>query len=275
MKPFPSTIVDMRMAWMAPGWMVVSAAAVMAGCVSSASEVRGTTRAQYAGTVPLMFTNATPDRMCGLYMTDDREDAYGDNWLPEAGVPSGGSVQFRVKPGKYKARWDTCREAPAKRYFAATLWREAAVHVAQRETQLYAYVADSVAPTKRAPAMGRDHNVVRFPGQPIDPAPPQRPRTQQVALRGSAASEAASEASNEPPQIAGFIGRVMLGAEIVAQLASELEAGGDEAFDAREFVDARARPVGVKSARVKPARPAPSLNRKHDLSSNGIEYRKR
>jgi len=264
MKPFPSTIVDMRMAWMAPGWMVVSAAAVMAGCVSSASEVRGTTRAQYAGTVPLMFTNATPDRMCGLYMTDDREDAYGDNWLPEAGVPSGGSVQFRVKPGKYKARWDTCREAPAKRYFAATLWREAAVHVAQRETQLYAYVADSVAPTRRAPAMGRAYNVVRFPGQAIDPAqqPHREPQTQQVALRASA--------SDEPPQIAGFIGRVVLSAEIVAELAAESEHGADETFDAREFVDARARPVGAQ-----PARPKPSLSRKHDLSSNGVEYRKR
>jgi hypothetical protein len=243
------------------------AAVVVSGCVSSSlsSEAQGTTRARYAGAVPVMFTNATPARMCGLYMTDDREDDYGDNWLPEAGVPSGGSVQFRIRPGKYKARWDTCRETPTRPYFAATLWREAAVNVGQRETQLYAYVADSVAPTKRARAMGRDHNVVRFPGQPIDPTPQQRPRTQQVALRASESNE-----SNEPPQIAGFIGRVMLSAEIVAELAAEAEAGEAEPFDAREFVDARARPAGVP-----PAKPKPSLSRKHDLSSSGIEYRKR
>jgi hypothetical protein len=243
---------------------MLGGAAVVSGCVSSSfsSEATGTTRARYAGAVPVMFTNATPDRMCGLYMTDDREDDYGDNWLPEAGVPSGGSVQFRIRPGKYKARWDTCRETPTRPYFAATLWREAAVNVGRRETQLYAYVADSVAPTQRARAMGRDHNVVRFPGQPIDPTPQQRPRTQQVALRASA--------SNEPPQIAGFIGRVMLGAEIVAELAAEPEAGGAETFDAREFVDASARPAGVP-----PAKPKPSLSRKHDLSSSEIEYRKR
>ncbi len=238
-----------------------AAAAVMSGCVLSAqsAEPRGVTRARHAGTVPVMFTNATPDRMCGLYMTDDREDDYGDNWLPEAGVPSGGSVQFRLKPGKYKARWDTCKQGTDKPYFAATLWREAAVTV-QRETQLYAYVADAVAPTKRAAAMGRDHHVVRFPGQAIDPIPQAQPqRPQQVALRA---------ASNEPPQIAGFIGRVVLSAEIVAQMAAEPEVPA-ETFNAREFVDAGAR-TGAPPAKVKPW-----LNRKHDLSASGVEYRKR
>jgi hypothetical protein len=203
-------------------------------------EARGTTKARYTGAVLVVFTNATPDRMCGFYMTDDREEEYGDNWLPEAGVPSGGSVQFRVQPGKYKARWDTCKAGRAQPYFAATLWREAAVTV-QRETQLYAYIADAVAPTKRAAVMGRDYDVVRFPGQPIDPdpKPPQQPqpRTQQVALR----------AANEPPQIAGFIGRVMLSAELVAQRDAEPEVPAEK-LNARELVEGRTR------APAKPAR---------------------
>jgi hypothetical protein len=238
----------------------VGAAAVVAGCVSSsgATEPRGATKARYTGAVLVVFTNATPDRMCGFYMIEDREEEYGDNWLPDAGVPSGGSVQFRVRPGKYKARWDTCKQGKDRPYFAATLWREAAVTV-KRETQLYAYITDSVAPTKRAAVMGRDYNIVRFPGQAIDPDPkPQPPQSQQVALR----------AASEPPQIAGFIGRVMLSAEQVAERDAEPEVPA-ESFNAREFVDGRAR------APAKPTQVKPSLNRKHDLSSSGIEYRKR
>src|SRR5690606_13795744 len=122
------------------------------------------------------------------------------------------------------------RDDPRKRYYAATLWREAAVTV-QRETQLYAYVADAVAPTSRAKAMGRDHQVVRFPGQPIDPSPAAAPRR-------PAAPKVAPRAPDEPPQIAGFIGRVPLSAELVAQRAFDPEL---EPFDAREFVDAGAR----------------------------------
>jgi hypothetical protein len=283
--------------------MMVGAAvvAVISGCVSAtgSSEGRGTTRARYAGAVPVTFTNATPARMCGLYMTEDAEDDYGDNWLPEAGLPTGGSLELRMKPGKYKARWDTCPERAGKPFYAATLWRESAV-VVQRETQLYAFIADAVAPTKRAPVKGRDHNIVRFPGQPVDPSrsQPQAPQPQQVALR----------AVDEPLQIAGFIGRVVLNAELVAQrdeAAPEI-AGGK--FDAREFVDGRARPAAIPPAAGKPPAAAgkppvpgagkppaagagkppapgagkppapgdkPSLDRKHDLSSSGIEYRKR
>lgn len=240
--------------------VIVGAALGMSGCVAgalSSSEPRGATYARYKGPVLVMFTNASPDRMCGLYMTDDREEDYGDNWLPAAGVPSGGSVEFRVKPGKYKARWDTCREGSGKPYYAATLWREAAVTVA-RETQLYAYVADAVAPTRRAQAMGRSYNVVRFPGQAITPDPqPQRPQAQQVALR----------AATEPTQIAGFIGRVPLSAEMVAARDAEPEPGG---FNAREFVDRNARLTAPKQGK-----PKPSLNRKHELSNSTIEYRKR
>lgn len=241
--------------------MLVGAAVAVSGCVLGAqtSETRGTTRARYAGAVPVMFTNATPDRMCGFYMADDAEVEYGDNWLSEEGVPSGGSVTFRVAPGKYKARWDTCQGGASRPYFAATLWRESAVTV-QRETQLYAYVADAVAPTKRAQAMGRDYQVVRFPGQAIDPAPQPRPRPQ--------ADEVAQRAANEPPQIAGYIGRVPLSAELVAELAAEPEVPGEK-LDAREFIDGKARVGGPK------AKPKPSLNRKHDLSSSAIEYRKR
>ena len=253
------------------------------GCLAVAPEPRGTTRAQYAGAVPVVFTNASPERMCGLFMSFDQDDDYGDNWLPEEGVPSGGSVQLRVKPGKYKARWDTCKTGKDQPYYAATLWRETAV-VVDRQTQLYAYVADAVAPTKRAAAMGRDHRVVRFTGQAINRNPKSyvasRAHPQQVAPRPP----------DEPPPIAGFVGLVVLDAEQVA------ERRVIEKFDARGFVDPGARLVrspavtgkGVPAttatggaaagtaAAVKqpPPGPRPSLNRKHELADSVIEYRK-
>lgn len=210
--------------------MLLGAAVVLAGCVLGVGppETRGTTRTMYAGAVPVMLTNATPDRMCGFYMTDDAEFEYGDNWLAEGGLPSGSSITFRVRPGKYKVRWDTCKDGEARPYFAATLWRESAVTVSQ-QIQLYAYVADSVAPTRRAQVMGRDYQVVRFPGQAIDPGtrPRPGPREPQVAVR----------AADEPPQIGGYIGRVPLSAEIVAQLTSPPEAASGDKLDARELVD--------------------------------------
>jgi len=86
-----------------PRLLLLAAAVGMSGCVvgAASSDTRGVTRAHYAGPTTVRFTNASPDRMCGFYMTDDAEDSYGDNWLPEAGVPSGGSIDFAVKPGKY------------------------------------------------------------------------------------------------------------------------------------------------------------------------------
>lgn len=248
--------------WLATRFLLLGAAVGISGCVVGAesSETRGVTRAQYTGPVTVKFTNASPDRMCGFYMVDDAEDSYGDNWLPEAGVPSGGSIDFRIKPGKYKARWDTCRSG-AKPFYAATLWRETAVQV-QHETQLYAFIADNVPPTKRAPTMGRDYAVVRFPGQMIDPSTrPGEPREQQVALR----------ASDEVPQIAGFIGLVMLNAEQVARLFPE----ADDKLNARDLVDPNAKRPAARPGDKQPPE-KPSLSRKRDLSNGGgIEYRKR
>ena len=258
--------------------VLVGVAVGASGCLSVAPEPHGTTRAKYAGEVLVMFTNASPERMCGLFMTEDTEDDYGDNWLPVAGVPSGSSIELRVKPGKYKARWDTCKTGKDQPYYAATLWRETAV-IVDRQTQLYAYVADAVAPTKRAAAMGRDYRVVRFTGQAIDrnPKPYVPPRTdgEQVAL----------QPSDEPPPIAGFIGLVVLDAEQVAERRPVIEK-----FDAGSFVDPRAKlvrsPAGTgKGAGAAPAPaavtkqpppgPRPSLNRKHELADSVIEYRKR
>jgi hypothetical protein len=235
-----------------------------------------------------MFTNASPARLCGLFMTDDTDDDYGDNWLPAEGLPSGRSVELRMKPGRYKARWDSCKAGPEQPWFAATLWRETAV-VINQQTQLYAFVADAVAPTTRAAAMGRDYRVVRFVGQPIERNP------QPVSPRARPADEAPPAAEELPP-IAGFVGLVVLDAEQVAVRQPV------ERFDARDFVDPGARlargPAAAKGAGTatgpaaaaaakaataaataaqppRPLGPRPSLDRKHDLADSVIEYRKR
>jgi hypothetical protein len=198
--------------------LLVGAAAVMSGCVlgGGVDETRGATRALYNGAVLVKLTNATPDRLCGFYMTYDRETEYGDNWLPESGVPSGSSVDFKVKPGKYKARWDTCRDGPKKPYYAATLWRDTAVDV-QQQTQLYAFVADTVSPTKRAQVLGHGYRVVHFAGQAIDPTQQREPSP----LDRLVGSQTAARASEELRPIGGFIGFVVLSVEIVAQLRAE------------------------------------------------------
>src|SRR5687768_12562803 len=101
------------------------------GCsFTTLGESRGETAREYRGGVPVVFTNATPDRMCGLYMSFDDADAYGDNWLPAGGLAPGKSIDFQVRHGKYKARWDTCRPpSKAKPYYAATLYRELGITV--------------------------------------------------------------------------------------------------------------------------------------------------
>jgi hypothetical protein len=257
------------------GFLLAGAAAVMSGCIvggAVGSETRGATRAKYTGAVSLVFTNATAERMCGLHLIDDAEEDYGDNWLPEAGLASGGSLTFKVKPGKYKARWDTCKASSSKPYFAATLWRDTAVTV-QQETQLYAFVADAVSPTKYAQVMGRDYAVIRFPGQAVDQNPqPQRERPpgQPPMMRTGV----------EQPQISGFVGRVVLSADLAAQRAGGPEAApGDDRLKTRDLIDGNARPPERKPGQPvqpgQPGQPKPSLERKHDLSNSGIEYKKR
>lgn len=136
------------------------------GCAVHAAGSRGVTRAEYQGGVKVMFTNASPVAMCELRMSSDAQPEYGDNWLPERGLASGASLELHVRPGTYKAMWSTC---PVKGgYYAATLWHDTAVEISS-DVQLYAYVADGVAPTKHARPLGVDYTVVRFQGQAIGP----------------------------------------------------------------------------------------------------------
>ena len=137
----------------------------LVGCAASlrAAEPRGATRFEYRGGVEVVFTNATPDRMCGLYMSDDGILDYGDNWLDARGVASGESILLRVRPGSYEARWETCPKKGLPT-FAATLWRETSFEI-ERETQLYAYVAEATPPTQRAAMQGRTR--VMFQGQAV------------------------------------------------------------------------------------------------------------
>ena len=143
-------------------------ALLASGCAVHTSGSRGVTRAEYRGGVKVMFTNASPATMCELRMSSDAQPEYGDNWLPEHGLASGKSLELHVAPGTYKAMWSTCPSGSNDGYYAATLWHETAV-VISADVQLYAYVADGVAPTKHAALLGVDYTVVRFQGQAIGP----------------------------------------------------------------------------------------------------------
>jgi hypothetical protein len=242
-------------------FLLAGATALLSGCVAgaSSSESRGSTRARYAGAVPVMLTNATPGKMCGLYMTDDIEADYGDNWLSDDGLPSGSSVTFRVKPGKYKARWDTCPEGSKPSYYAATRWREAAITV-QRETQLYAFVADSVSPTRRAQVMGRNYDVVQFPGQIIDPGQPSQPPAAAAAADRSPdepQTELRFRGADEMPRAAGFVGSVMVNAETAAQLRAQAAPPAPAARPAPAPA-AKTAPAAKPAAPPAAAPPAPS-----------------
>lgn len=117
----------------------------------SSHESHGVTALEYAGTVDVVVINATPETMCGLYMSFDTEPEYGDNWLPRAGLPVGKSIQFKVKPGTYKAKWNSCKDvsdAPTVTH-AATLVGGTAFPI-EESLQLYAFVSDGTPPTKRA-----------------------------------------------------------------------------------------------------------------------------
>jgi hypothetical protein len=137
---------------------------LLTGCVSS-TESHGNTAKAYRGTVPVTFINATPEKLCGLYISYDNDPEYGDNWLPVDGLPVGKTVAFNVKEGTYKAKWNTCRDAsdaPTINY-SATLVGETAVYLDQ-PVQLYAFVSDGTPPTKRAVPKPR-LKLVKFIGQ--------------------------------------------------------------------------------------------------------------
>jgi hypothetical protein len=136
---------------------------LLAGCISY-TESHGVTAKQYSGKVQMVFTNATPEKLCGLYLSDDKEPDYGDNWLPAGGLATGASLEFRVKPGTYKARWASCKDAhdaPTVSYSACRV-HETAIDL-EVPTQLFAFVSDGTPPTKRATPR-RGLQLVRFGG---------------------------------------------------------------------------------------------------------------
>jgi hypothetical protein len=138
----------------------------------AATESHGTTAKAYEGTVDVVVVNATPEKMCGLYMSFDNDVEYGDNWLPVNGLPVGKSMQFKVKPGTYKAKWNSCRDisdAPTENY-AATLVGGTAFPLEQ-DTQLYAFVSDGTPPTKRGMPVPK-LKMIKFIGQGRHLAPP-------------------------------------------------------------------------------------------------------
>lgn len=213
------------------------------GCGVQAVGSRGLTRAEYQGGLKVVFTNASPVKMCELRMSSDAQPDYGDNWLPAGGVASGESIQFRVRPGTYKAMWSTCPTGSKDGYYAATLWHDTAVEVSG-DVQLYAYVAETLAPTKRAPLRGVDYTVVRFQGQAIGPI-----------------ADATAHPGRQQPEVAAA----------PAHPVSD-EARPRATFGAAAFVDPAAARKSRSAKYVKRA----SLRRTHDLTGDdSIAYHSR
>jgi hypothetical protein len=225
-------------------WVV----ALLGGCAAGTGGPRGGTYAEHRGHVPLVVTNATPQRMCELHMSFEDQASMGDNWLPSGGIASGKSLEFKVKPGKYQATWNTCQDG-AKHYFAGTLIGDTGIDVGQ-QTQLFVYVADNVAPTKRAAVLTRDYKIVHFTGQPVGPvdysAPPATAKVDAFAKveaslgRGNAAPATAK--AGEPKF---------------------------EPFSAKDMIDPKAKRT-AKRTKMKPA-----LSRKHDIAQATVKYRTR
>jgi hypothetical protein len=220
----------------------------LVGCVPVMSESRGVTRGELAGKLDLVFTNASPATMCGLHMSYDDNGQFGDNWLPAGGLPTGKSIAFKVKPGRYKATWNTCKPVGAKAYYAATLTQETAFMVTEA-TQLFAFVADTVAPTQRA-AMLDFHKLVKFSGQPIEPL---GARTAIAAISPTPAAPpvAAPEPVVEEP--APVLPKVDLSAFIDQKLVRQLKA------------KQKGKRVTAKA----------SLKRAHDITTARVGYMER
>jgi hypothetical protein len=140
------------------------AVSLLTGCMTY-QESRGSTAKEHAGAVDVVVVNATPETMCGLYMSFDRDAEYGDNWLPRGGLAVGESIAFKVKPGTYKAKWNSCKDisdAPAATY-SATLVAGTAFPI-EAPLQLYAFVSDGTPPTKRGMPVPK-LAMVKFIGQ--------------------------------------------------------------------------------------------------------------
>jgi hypothetical protein len=231
---------------------VLTVGLVLTGACAGAGSSRGVTHREHIGSVQVIFTNATPDRMCELHMTFDEQRDMGDNWLPEGGLASGKSVEFKVKPGKYQATWNTCKDGD-KPYYAGTLIGDTSINVGQ-QTQLFTYVADTVAPTKRAPVLGRDYQVVKFSGQPVGPIAKSGPAPQRDAFAAveKELGRGVAPAKTEPMKF--------------------------EKFSAKDMIDPKAKTNASLKIKAKQGkRPAvrPSLDRKHDVAASNVRYRTR
>lgn len=214
-------------------------------CAVGAGGSRGVTHREHVGSTQVIFTNATPAKMCELHMTYDDKRQMGDNWLPEGGLPSGKSIEFKINPGKYQATWSTCQDGN-KTYFAGTLTADTSIDVDGQQTQLFAYVADNVAPTKRAPVLTRDYKIVKFSGQPVGPID----RAAPVKVDAFAQAEAA------------------LGGPKAAPAKTEPVAAPAK-FSAKGMIDPKAKRTAKRDVMK------PSLNRKHDVVGSKVKYRAR
>ena len=228
---------------------VLTVGLVLTGACAGAGNSRGVTHREHLGSVQVIFTNATPDRMCELHMTFDDKRDMGDNWLPAGGLASGKSIEFKVQPGKYQATWNTCKDGD-KPYFAGTLIGDTSINVGQ-QTQLFTYVADTVAPTKRAPVLGRDYQVVKFSGQPVGP----------IATSGPVAKRDAFAAFEKE-----------LGHGIAPEKTEPVKF---EKFSAKDMVDPKAKTTSKASKKGKRPAVRPSLDRKHDVAASNVRYRTR
>lgn len=142
--------------------LVLSCSLLAAGCMSS-GESHGVTAKEYVGTVPVAFINATPERVCGLYISYDSEPEYGDNWLPSGGLPVGKTIDLKIKEGTYKAKWNSCKDGDTGPSYSAALMGGTAIPITE-PLQLYAFVSDGTPPTDRAvPRPGL--KMVKFIGQ--------------------------------------------------------------------------------------------------------------
>ncbi len=221
------------------------------GCASTSGSSHGTTHRNHAGSIQVVFTNASPEKMCELHMSFVDQKDFGDNWLPANGLASGKSVEFKVKPGKYKATWSTCKTSDSKPYYAGTRIGELGIEVDQ-QTQLFAYIADTIAPTKRAPALGRDYKLVRFQGQPIETIA----NTAPAKVDAFAAAEAGLSSRGNAKPVAD--------AEPAKPVADAEPAKPDDAkpakFNARDLVDPKARKTkrAIKPSAERDA-PAPTV----------------
>lgn len=196
---------------------------------------------EYAGPISVVFSNATPDTMCNLQMAFEDADKFGDNWLPAGGIASGKSIEFKVEPGKYKATWNTCKNGD-KPYYAATLTGELAVEISE-DAQLFAYIADTVAPTKRA-GLVDFHAMVKFQGQAIDPHPERAKPVEPVPT---------------PELVAG------------EEPAKPKAKKAKPTFDASYIESPKTK---GKSAKKKP-RVKPSLSREHDVTRQAVRMESR